>query len=77
MKFQGKVCHAGLGITSPIELQKQVLRDLTDTNPDSLTFQTEEMVRITLHLLWWLNVSHVFVLLVFLSMKNASEEYKS
>jgi GTPase SAR1 family protein len=49
MRFQGKVCHGELGIRSPIELQKQVLRDLTDTNHDSLTFLTEDMVRITSH----------------------------
>ncbi|KAG0606394.1 hypothetical protein M758_9G137800 [Ceratodon purpureus] len=42
-KFQGKVCHGEFGTRGAVELQKQVLRELTDTNPDSLTFLTEDM----------------------------------
>jgi len=45
MKFQGRVCHIELGSRSePIELQKEVLRRLTDINDDSLMFKTEDMV---------------------------------
>ena len=48
-KFQGKVCHGEFGTRGAVELQKQVLRELTDTNPDSLTFLTEDMVRVVSH----------------------------
>lgn len=46
-KYEGKVCHGELGMKSPLELQKQVLRELTDISHESLTNLTHDMVSIS------------------------------